>query len=355
MMIARSARNPPPLFGAGLIDALPDAALEEAAERQPRRIRGRVHRMTDGRIGRFGWKAQVPTLQEFVLTACANELGLEVPGHHQAASPLDPDATAERLDLTQDECDALAAYVRSLQPPGVHDPSGPRGSADIPKGLGLFRSIGCADCHTPSLGAIRGIYSDLLLHDLGAELSDPGDYYDSDEPGSLGAPKNSEWRTPPLWGFRDSGPYLHDGRARTLEEAVALHGGQGEDSARRFHALSAVGRAQVEAFLTALVSPAAADSPGLPSAPEAEVLTEQHATETTRHATAARHAATEVGADQTPDERSDSRGPVDFDRQAAPEVPDSLSVRAPAGRRSILGGMPARNPRGRRPGATVGD
>jgi hypothetical protein len=274
---------------------------------------------------------------------------LEVPGHHQAASPLDPDAKAARLDLTQDECDALVAYVRSLPPPGVRDPSGPRGSADIPKGHELFHSTGCADCHMPSLGAIRGIYGDLLLHEMGPKLSDPGDYYDSDEPGSLDAPKNSEWRTPPLWGFRDSGPYLHDGRARTLEEAVALHGGQGADSARRFRALTVVGRSQVEAFLNSLVAPGAADSPRVPSAPEAEVRTDPHAVEVTRpDAAAARNAATELHADQTPDKRGQPRGPLDVDR----EVPDPLSGRTAAGRRSMLGGTSARSPRERGAGVT---
>ena len=83
----------------------------------PAQIRGQVHRLKDGRLGRFGWKAQVASLEDFVLTACANELGLEVAGHHQAASPLTPDAKARGLDLTADECAALVAYVRSLAPP----------------------------------------------------------------------------------------------------------------------------------------------------------------------------------------------------------------------------------------------
>ena len=94
------------------------------------------------------------------------------------------------------------------------------------EGRRLFAEVGCASCHTPSLGEVRGIYSDLLLHDMGQTLSDSGEYYGIDGPDSPGGPSPGEWRTPPLWGFRDSGPYLHDGRAQTLEEAVALHGGQ---------------------------------------------------------------------------------------------------------------------------------
>ncbi len=173
--IGITARNPPPLFGTGLIDGLADTELERVARQQPPSTRGRVHRLKDGRIGRFGWRAQVASLEDFVLSACANELGLEVPGHHQAVSPLAPDAQARGLDLTQDECDALVHYVRSLPPPGVLAPSGGHGSAAM-EGRRLFQSVGCASCHIPDLGSVRGIYSDLLLHDMGEELSDPGSY-----------------------------------------------------------------------------------------------------------------------------------------------------------------------------------
>jgi CxxC motif-containing protein (DUF1111 family) len=88
-------------------------------------------------------------------------------------------------------------------------------------------------------------------------LSDPGDYY-ADDSHSPGAANRSEWRTPPLWGFRDSGPYLHDGRAEDLERAVALHGGQGEASARRFASLKPAQQALIEQFLNSLAAPAPA-------------------------------------------------------------------------------------------------
>ena len=115
-----SERNPPGLFGVGMIDAISDEALlavEKATFSENPKIKGRVNRLKDGRLGRFGWKAETPDLREFVLSACANELGLEVPGHHQAASPLDPESAAKGLDLTQKDCDALVAYVRSLPAP----------------------------------------------------------------------------------------------------------------------------------------------------------------------------------------------------------------------------------------------
>ncbi len=251
-----TARNAPPLFGAGLIDGLADSELERVARHQPPAIRGRVHRLKDGRIGRFGWKAQVASLDDFVLTACANELGLEVPGHHQAVSPLAPDARARGLDLTAEECAALVDYVRGLPPPVSLAPSEAHASADVDEGRRFFHSTGCASCHTADLGPIRGIYSDLLLHDMGESLSDPGTYY-GDDSDSLGAPRRGEWRTPPLWGVRDSGPYLHDGRAHSLGQAVALHGGQGAASARRFRSLEPGQQLQILAFLNSLAAPGA--------------------------------------------------------------------------------------------------
>jgi hypothetical protein len=263
-------RNTPPLFGLGAIDAIPSEVLVAMARNEPADVRGRVGRTREGRIGRFGWKAQIPSLHEFVRVACANELGLEVPGHPQAASPLSPGGKAKGLDLTEDECDALVAYVRSLPAPVVVDPYGPLGAPDLRDGRRLFEEIGCATCHAPSLGDVQGIYSDLLLHDMGQSLSDLGSTYGLDGPDTPEAPKPREWRTPPLWGYRDSGPYLHDGRAQGLEEAVAFHSGQAQASAHRFFSRSWRERAQVEAFLKSLVAPSAAAAPGLMLAADLE-------------------------------------------------------------------------------------
>ena len=92
-LVSRSQRNPTPLFGLGLIDAIPDAAIEAMAKRQAKEspeTQGRVSRLKDGRIGRLGWKGQTANVEDFVLNACAVELGLEVPGHHQAMTPQAP-------------------------------------------------------------------------------------------------------------------------------------------------------------------------------------------------------------------------------------------------------------------------
>jgi CxxC motif-containing protein (DUF1111 family) len=260
--LVRSERNPPALFGAGLIDALPDEALlagEKVRFPDFPEIRGHANRLKDGRPGRFGWKAETSSLREFVVSACANELGLEAPGHHQAASPLDPDTQPKGLDLTQADCDALEAFVRQLPAPTVRKPAGPRAEQGVAEGRKLFEAAGCATCHQARLGAIDGIYGDLLLHDMGPALSDSGSYYGVSVPSpSTDGAKSQEWRTPPLWGFRDSGPYLHDGRAKNLEEAVAMHGGQATNSTRRFFKLLPDERLRVQAFLRSLVPAALA-------------------------------------------------------------------------------------------------
>jgi hypothetical protein len=263
-------RNTPPLFGLGRIDEIPLEVLIAAASNQPAEVRGRVVRTKQGRIGRFGWKAQIPSLHEFVRVACANELGLEVPGHSQAPSPLSPGSKPRGLDLTESDCDALVSYIRALPAPVVIDPDGPQGTRDMRDGRRLFEAAGCATCHAPSLGEVRGIYSDLLLHDMGQSLGDPGSSYGIDGPDSRQAPSPGEWRTPPLWGYRDSGPYLHDGRAQDLEEAVALHEGQAAASAHQFFSLTPRERSQVESFLKSLVAPSSAAAPGILLAAELE-------------------------------------------------------------------------------------
>ncbi|WP_169977652.1 di-heme oxidoredictase family protein [Tautonia rosea] len=263
-------RNPTALFGVALIDDLPDEVLEDAARRSRRAkaTRGRLARTADGRIGRFGWKGQTATLEEFVRSAAAGELGLEVPGHFQAADPRLPGIGAPGLDLDQGDLDALLTFVRSLPRPTttVDDDLATR----IEAGATTFRSIGCTSCHVPNLGPIEGIYSDLLLHDMGPRLVDTGSYIafgarpavapnadaDASSPAS-----DHEWRTPPLWGLADSGPYLHDGRALTITDAILQHDGQGAAAARRFSQLSSSQKEQLGAFLLSLTAPEEIDAP----------------------------------------------------------------------------------------------
>ncbi len=256
-----SQRNPTSLFGVGLIDTISDEVIEQAAakSRRSKGTRGRVARTADGRIGRFGWKGQTATLDDFVRSAAAGELGLEVPGQHQAVDPRTPGIGAVGLDLDAPDLEALTTFVRALPKPRRHLEAD---SLDaIVAGESLFRSIGCVACHAPDLGDIEGIYSDLLLHQLGEQLEDTGSYiaFGSD-PGPAAPPvdeangpaEESEWRTPPLWGLRHSGPYMHDGRAATVTAAIELHAGQAAASAKRFEQLSPKRRQQLLMFLDSI-------------------------------------------------------------------------------------------------------
>ena len=278
--VSRSQRNPTPLYGLGLIDAIPESAIVAMAKKQAKQTpetAGRVARVADGRVGRLGWKGQTANSEDFVLNACAVEVGLEVPGHSQAITPQAPRYKGPGLDLTAGECNSLVAYVRSLPRPVERETTGAVEARFLGAGKAAFAKIGCANCHSAKLGEVEGLYSDLLIHDMGDEMADSGSY-DGDstdeplvplitadngqaqpQPQAASEPKGArkkEWRTPPLWGFRDSGPYLHDGRAQTLEQAVALHGGQGSASAQKFFQLSPTERLQLEAFLKSLVAPA---------------------------------------------------------------------------------------------------
>jgi RNA polymerase sigma factor (sigma-70 family) len=270
-LVRISERNPPPLFGAGRIDAIPDSVIEAAARRKGpglSQVKGRVSRLRDGRVGRFGWKAQTATLEEFVHSAAAGEMGLEVPGRPQAADPRLPGIASPGLDMDEADCNALVDHVRRLLAPVSVRPEGEEDSAQVESGEAVFKSIGCAACHIPRLGDVEGIYSDLLLHDMGPAPGG-GDGYSvfvggprrEDGPAAPGrssraaAASAPEWRTPPLWGLRDSAPYMHDGHAATVDRAVALHGGQGAAAARRYADLSPRRRRQVEAFLISLAAP----------------------------------------------------------------------------------------------------
>ena len=279
-------RNTTSLFGAGLIDSIPDAAIVEQAERQKKQhaplITGRVPQNASGAIGRFGWRGQVATLQEFVMTACSLELGLSVPGHPQSQRVLLSEGRALNFgtgrlnpteDLNQDQCNALTAYVAGLSAPKSARAATLDQAKSIQRGQALFAKAGCAICHVPDVGSVAGLYSDLLLHDMGPSLSDPlpavPELNEQTIPSGVGyygpvieLVKNittnihQEWRTPPLWGVASSAPYLHDGRAATLEQAIQWHGGEGQRAAEAFRALKLEERRDLLQFLDSLAAPA---------------------------------------------------------------------------------------------------
>lgn len=266
-----SQRNTPALFGAKLIDEIPERLI--IANERAERLRwglagatsedlpvGRALRLVNGRVGRFGWKGQTASLAEFVQAACANELGLGNPGQAQPRPLGKPDYEPSGLDLTADQCDQLSAFVVALPRPVQRLPDDPAQREQAAAGERLFQTTGCADCHHPRLGSVEGLYSDLLLHRMGEELQGGGSYNEPPLPSpdfSPGdGPAPGEWRTPPLWGVADSAPYLHDGRAETLEQAIEQHGGQGARAARRFKQQAAPERAALVAFLKTLRAPA---------------------------------------------------------------------------------------------------
>jgi CxxC motif-containing protein (DUF1111 family) len=266
-------RNTPALFGASVIDAIPDEAILANERSQLQRIGGailgsadtttvgRASKLSHKRIGKFGWKANIGNLSEFVRVACANELGLGNPLQAQPASLSQPSYRPRGLDLTDQQCDQMTAFIASLPRPREVLPSSPAEAGRAVAGKKHFKQIGCANCHTPDLAEAQGIYSDLLLHQMGEGLGGGGSYGEdppesSSQPDSDGGSTSpSEWRTPPLWGVADSAPYLHDGRAATLAEAIKLHAGQAAPSATRFAGLSDVQQEELIAFLNTLRAP----------------------------------------------------------------------------------------------------
>jgi len=268
-----SQRNTPALFGDGLIDAVPDdviishqrehstaATLVGLNGARDGMVGGRVARLADGRIGRFGWKGEFATLTDFVKAACANEIGLSNPGRPQATPLGKPGYQAKGIDLTDMQCELMTDFIRGLPRAVELAATSPSERAVVESGRALFGSTGCADCHSPNLGPVEGLYSDLLLHDMGTDLeSAPGAYGEPPVPvpqfSQDERPNSAEWRTPPLWGVADSAPYLHDGRAKTLDEAIAKHGGEAKGVAQRYACLSSTDQAAIVTFMKTLRAP----------------------------------------------------------------------------------------------------
>lgn len=256
-------RTSPDVMGFGLLDAVPDSAILALADPDDRNhdgISGRPNRFFDGRLGRFGRKALVPTLNEFNHGAFSAEMGITSPAVPTEETvggqpiPAGVDSVPEP-EINQDALDATDAFLRFLAPPAPM-----RLSSVGRRGRRVFAEIGCTGCHVPVLmtgnGPVKALryqqvaaYTDLLLHDMGPDLADI----------CLGQATPSEFRTEPLMGLRfsahpDSGEpsLLHDGRAHSIEEAVRLHGGEGAASRDKFAALSAADRAALLKFLDSL-------------------------------------------------------------------------------------------------------
>jgi CxxC motif-containing protein (DUF1111 family) len=278
--------NPSPLFGAGWIDRISEKTIRaESAKTSTSLVlrelggdfrvstAGRPRILPDGRLGKFGWKAQFATLEEFVAAACANEIGLGNPVMPQARPMACRNEAATGNDLDPERFRALVAFVDTLARPIEVVPDDAALREQTGYGRKLFDRIGCAVCHVPDMGGVQGVYSDFLLHRMGGEDASAGGYGDaSPVPLPEEHPRSDEWRTPPLWGVADSAPYLHDGSCSTLEQAVLGHHGDAKNVLFLYEHLYSEDRAAVIAFLKTLRAPRDA-IPASPSVLEKGKLT----------------------------------------------------------------------------------
>jgi CxxC motif-containing protein (DUF1111 family) len=268
-----SPRVAPAVFGLGLIEAVPESeilAREDPDDADHDGISGRANHVWDaaqGRrvLGRFGWKANQPSLRQQSATAALGDIGLttslfpreNVAEVQSAAAAMPSGAAPGQPELSDDFLDKLTFYLRVLAVPASRFAASPRAA----QGAALFARVGCTACHVPTLttgdfAAVPALahqqihpFTDLLLHDMGAELADGRPDFEA-----LG----NEWRTPPLWGIGLTAivnrhtRFLHDGRARSLEEAVLWHGGEALAARERFMRLTRPQRRALLDFLESL-------------------------------------------------------------------------------------------------------
>ncbi|WP_276562490.1 di-heme oxidoredictase family protein [Hoeflea prorocentri] len=268
-------RLAPPLLGLGLVEqiALSDLeALSDPDDRDGDGISGRLNRVRDPHdgslvAGRFGWKASQPSVRVQSAAAFNVDIGLSTtlfPQHAGdctpaqracLAAPHGAQAQSDDVEVSDAALDLVAFYSAHITVPARRDVNDPQ----VLKGKELFYRAGCVSCHQPKFVTLRDPdggpnsfqliwpYSDFLLHDMGEGLADPG----SD-------PLAREWRTPPLWGIGltqavlKHGAYLHDGRARSLTEAVLWHGGEAAAARDAFAAMHADERRALVRFLKSL-------------------------------------------------------------------------------------------------------
>lgn len=258
-------RQTTPLFGLGLIEAIPDATILKGVRKTAvDGVLGKASMVTDvatkqSRVGRFGWKAQHATLLSFSGDAYLNEMGITNRLFPTENAPNGNTSILKTLDKVADpedrpdangraDIDRLTDFMRLMAPPPTQT-----ATASTTFGAKIFLDVGCTACHTPFMttgsspvAALSSktvwLYSDLLLHDMGT-------LGDGIVQGNAGA---REMKTPPLWGLRASGPYLHDGRAATIEDAIKAHAGEATTSKNRFLNLSADQRALVIEFLNSI-------------------------------------------------------------------------------------------------------
>jgi CxxC motif-containing protein (DUF1111 family) len=265
--LTTSARVAPHMVGLGLLEAIPESALaahEDPDDVDGDGISGRRHTVVDPAtgnlsMGRFGWKAESPTILAQSAGAFSGDMGVTswvMPGDDCTEAQSDClDATSGGLEEAEAHVlDRVVTYSRTIAVPARRAWDDPT----VLRGKSVFRWAGCGDCHTPShtTGAFAPVpelegqriwpYTDLLLHDMGEGLADAL---------PTGDASGREWKTPPLWGLglvpdvNGHTRYLHDGRARSFEEAVLWHGGEAEAAREAFMALPSDDRDALIRFL----------------------------------------------------------------------------------------------------------
>ena len=262
-----SPRVAPVVFGLGLLEAIPEAtilALADEDDRDGDGISGKANYVWDVQknglsLGRFGWKANQPTLIQQVASAYHDDMGITTSllPRESSDGQSQYDGRGDDPELSDEILDVVTFYVQTLAVPARRNLDDPI----VQHGEKLFESAGCSGCHIPTLetGSLSGVpevsnqtiqpFTDLLLHDMGPGLAD----YRPDFRAS-----GSEWRTPPLWGIgllkvvNGHTNLLHDGRARGLLEAILWHGGEAEQSRDAVQGMSASDRNALIAFLESL-------------------------------------------------------------------------------------------------------
>lgn len=272
-----SPRVAPPMIGLGLLEAVPedeivafadpDDANHDGISGKPNHVWSQVQQNVA--LGRFGWKASVPSIAEQTAAAASGDIGLStsiLPAPSGDCTAKQPDCLDapngnspqyQNVELGDDLFKLIAFYSHNLAVPARRKPDDP----EVLKGKALFYGIGCASCHRPKLvtGDAPGQphlshqliwpYTDLLLHDMGEGLAD-------NRPD--GEATGSEWRTAPLWGVgltqtvNGHTLLLHDGRARNVVEAILWHGGEGQASRDAFAKLGKEDRERLVAFVNSL-------------------------------------------------------------------------------------------------------
>ena len=265
--VKQDQRNGIPVFGTGMFEFVSDVTILSNADPDDLDgdgISGRANNDGAG-LGRFGTKSQANNIELFTRAPLFNQMGITSDpvqgsagtislGHgalvQGSSTPNAPTADADGIPdpeiLTNDLAD-LIAFSRFLAPPQKK----PFNDAAF-RGESTFDQIGCTSCHIPSLPSSKGpveAFTDLLIHDMGPDLA--GQVSFGTPQASANGPETTEaeWRTAPLWGISHAAPYLHDGRAPTLNEAILMHGGEGQASRDAYSALTELQRQDILEFL----------------------------------------------------------------------------------------------------------